>query len=116
MRAEALPLVVNLASVGLADLPRVGGKNASLGELIRHLSAAGVRVVGGFATTVAAYHDFIAANDLGPEIAATFERRAAGTLSLAAAGRRIRRSLLDAELPPALVSVSYTHLTLPTKA
>ena len=31
MRAEALPLVINLASVGLADLPRVGGKNASLG-------------------------------------------------------------------------------------
>lgn len=46
-----------LANVSLGDLLRVGGKNASLAELIRHLSAAGVPVVGGFATTVAAYRD-----------------------------------------------------------
>ncbi len=92
MPAELGSFVVDLASVGLADVPRVGGKNASLGELIRHLSAAGVRVVGGFATTVAAYRDFIATNDLAPEVARIFERRAAGRLSLAAAGRRIRRA------------------------
>ncbi|RPI64111.1 MAG: phosphoenolpyruvate synthase, partial [Lysobacterales bacterium] len=104
MPAEAGSLVVALASVGLADVPRVGGKNASLGELIRHLSAAGVRVVGGFATTVAAYRDFIAANDLGPEIARTFERRAAQALSLAVTGRRIRQSILRAELSDALAA------------
>jgi pyruvate,water dikinase len=104
MSAAAAPLVVDLATVGLGDVPRVGGKNASLGELIRHLSAVGVRVVGGFATTVAAYRDFIAVNDLGPELAWVFERRAAGTVSLAAAGRRIRRSILDAELPDPLTS------------
>jgi pyruvate,water dikinase len=49
-----------LKDLSMADLPRVGGKNASLGEMIRGLSAAGVRVPGGFATTAAAFHAFLA--------------------------------------------------------
>ena len=47
--------------VGAADVPSVGGKNASLGEMVRALSGAGVRVPPGFATTAAAYRDLVTA-------------------------------------------------------
>ena len=49
---------------GMNDVERVGGKNASLGEMIANLSAAGVRVPGGFATTAEAYREFLAHGDL----------------------------------------------------
>ena len=106
-------LVVPLESVSLADLPRVGGKNASLGELLRHLSSAGVRCVGGFATTVAAYRAFLAASALEPEIAQLMERYLAGRLPLAAAGKQIRARLLRASLPDDLaraVKAAYREL------
>ncbi|MEQ1915422.1 MAG: PEP/pyruvate-binding domain-containing protein, partial [Gallionella sp.] len=51
--------VIPFQSLGLADIDKVGGKNASLGEMIRHLSAAGVQVPGGFATTADAYREFL---------------------------------------------------------
>jgi len=106
-------LVVPLESVSLADLPSVGGKNASLGELLRHLSSAGVRCVGGFATTVAAYRAFLAANALEPEIAQLMERYLAGRLPLATAGKQIRARLLRASLPDDLaraVKAAYREL------
>ncbi|NDC36097.1 MAG: hypothetical protein EBZ51_12180, partial [Synechococcaceae bacterium WB9_2_112] len=52
---DAAALVLPLEAVGLADLADVGGKNASLGELIQQLSQEGVNVPGGFAVTAAAY-------------------------------------------------------------
>jgi pyruvate,water dikinase len=91
--------VVALESVSLSDVGRVGGKNASLGELLRNLSGAGVRVPGGFATTVAAYWRFLAANDLRVRVNATLERYLSRRLSLENAGRRIRGLLLEADLP-----------------
>ena len=51
--------VVPLDHFGMADIEHVGGKNASLGEMIKNLSTLGVRVPGGFATTVQAYRDFL---------------------------------------------------------
>jgi len=51
--------VVPLNQVGMADVEHVGGKNASLGEMIRNLGTLGVRVPGGFATTAQAYRDFL---------------------------------------------------------
>jgi pyruvate,water dikinase len=48
-----------LKDLRMADLARVGGKNASLGEMIGGLSEAGVRVPGGFATTAAAFESFL---------------------------------------------------------
>ena len=56
--------VKTLDSLGLSDLEVVGGKNASLGEMIRNLSQSDVRVPGGFATTAAAYRDFMAQQGL----------------------------------------------------
>ncbi|MSP97800.1 MAG: phosphoenolpyruvate synthase [Betaproteobacteria bacterium] len=58
-----------LKDLRMADLPRVGGKNASLGEMIGGLSAAGVRVPGGFATTAKAFEAFLSAGGLGRRIA-----------------------------------------------
>jgi len=58
-----------LKDVRMADLPEVGGKNASLGEMLGTLQHAGIRVPEGFATTAAAYREFLAANGLDRRIA-----------------------------------------------
>src|SRR2546423_10862991 len=57
-----------LKDLRLADLPQVGGKNASLGEMTAALSEAGIRVPGGFATTADAFREFLSANKLGERI------------------------------------------------
>jgi pyruvate,water dikinase len=59
--------------ITMADLPRVGGKNASLGEMVSRLHEAGVRVPGGFATTADAYRAFLAHDDLAGRIRAELE-------------------------------------------
>jgi len=60
--------VVWLNELGMHDVERVGGKNASLGEMIRNLSDLGVRVPGGFATTALAYREFLAHGGLTGKI------------------------------------------------
>ena len=57
-----------LKSVGMNDVAAVGGKNASLGEMISNLNASGVEVPDGFATTAEAYREFVAAGGLGGRI------------------------------------------------
>jgi pyruvate,water dikinase len=59
--------------IGMADLAQVGGKNASLGEMVSHLSESGVRVPGGFATTADAYRAFLEADGLAGRIRAAVE-------------------------------------------
>lgn len=86
------------------DVALVGGKNASLGEMIGHLSQAGVNVPMGFATTTTAYRDFLAANGLTDRI----DQRLNGlnvddTQALAIAGKTIRDWVLNAALPDALL-------------
>ena len=66
--------VVPFERLGMSDLAQVGGKNASLGEMIRHLAAEGVRVPGGFATTAFAFHEFIDASQLRPRIDAALAK------------------------------------------
>jgi len=61
-------------AIGMQDLPQVGGKNASLGEMVSHLSGAGVRVPGGFATTADAYRAFLAVNGLYGRIKSVVEQ------------------------------------------
>ena len=73
-------------AVGSADVKRVGGKNASLGEMIGALKSEGVRVPDGFATTAAAYRDYVNANGIEPKLRAKLETFAAGKASLR--GRR----------------------------
>jgi pyruvate,water dikinase len=98
-------LVVPLAKVGLDAIAEVGGKNASLGEMIQRLEPAGVRVPGGFATTAAAYRLFIAANGLRPVLTELLDGLDADDLAaLQAAGQGARERLGRAELPPPLAA------------
>ncbi|MEE4276471.1 MAG: PEP/pyruvate-binding domain-containing protein, partial [Thermoleophilia bacterium] len=95
------------------DVALVGGKNASLAEMIATLADAGVAVPAGFATTAAAYWEFLAHNDLDDEIAARIERFKAGKAGLATTGRGLRKLLVGAELPPRLreaVVAAYADL------
>jgi pyruvate, water dikinase len=106
--------VLWLDAVGLDDLPRVGGKNASLGEMIRNLAGEGVRVPGGFALTAQAYRDFVGANDLAPRIRGLLERVRDGDKPLRAAASSIRQLFLDSPFPPdiaAAVTGAYGALS-----
>ncbi|MEX1324763.1 MAG: PEP/pyruvate-binding domain-containing protein, partial [Synechococcaceae cyanobacterium] len=65
---QSEPLVLPFSAVGIEAVERVGGKNASLGEMIRELAGQGVRVPDGFATTAAAYRHFITGGGLGDRL------------------------------------------------
>jgi len=88
--------------ISISDVPTVGGKNASLGEMVRELGKSGVRVPAGFATTAKAYRSFIEANAIEPVISEQIRRYKEGQVSLQAAGEMIRESMLSGRLPEAL--------------
>ena len=89
--------------VGMGDVDRVGGKNASLGEMISHLAGAGVTVPGGFATTADAYREFLAYEGLDARINQRLEGLDVDNIQqLTAAGKQIREWILEAPLPQAL--------------
>ena len=89
-----------LKDLRMADLPRVGGKNASLGEMIGGLSRAGVRVPGGFATTAKAFEAFLATGRLDARIAERIKRLDPGDVkALAACGAEVRGWIERAPLP-----------------
>jgi pyruvate,water dikinase len=93
------------ADLGLDDLEVVGGKNASLGEMISNLADAGVSVPDGFATTAAAYQRFLGETGLAASIADRLrELDTDDVRALAAAGKEIRRQVVEQEFPPALES------------
>lgn len=96
--------VLWFGDVGIGDVGRVGGKNASLGEMRRGLSAAGVRVPDGFATTAAAFRAHLGANGLEPRIAAELDAYHGGRSTLQDAGAAIRRLFLDSEIPEPIAS------------
>ena len=105
--------VVRLSELTSNDVGRVGGKNASLGELIRALSPAGVEVPPGFASTAQAYGEFLAANHLREPIEATLGQLKAGKLPLARAGATIRGLFDQATIPAPLaraVTAAYRDL------
>ena len=92
--------VVDLGAVGLQSIAEVGGKNASLGEMIQQLSADGVKVPGGFATTASAYRHFISAGGLQGQLHAILDGLDAHDIArLQAAGAAARALLLGAVLP-----------------
>ncbi|MCG3203682.1 MAG: Phosphoenolpyruvate synthase [Elusimicrobia bacterium] len=84
------------------DVPLVGGKNASLGEMVRSLKEKGVRVPDGFATTSEAYWDFLDANQLTEQIKFHVNGIPNKKESVQKAGRLIRRLFLESEFPPEL--------------
>ena len=104
--------VVSLEQVGISDVGRVGGKNASLGEMISNLSALGVSVPTGFATTADAYRDFLAENHLTEKIKAKLADLDTDDVNaLAVAGNEIRQWIIDAPLQPALEAEITSYLT-----
>jgi len=95
--------VIPFERLRMTDVDQVGGKNASLGEMIGQLAGAGIRVPGGFATTAAAFREFLDASSLAAKI-----RERVGALdvedvnALAKAGAEIRRWIVESPFPPAL--------------
>jgi pyruvate,water dikinase len=96
----ATALVVPFEQLRMTDVEVVGGKNASLGEMISQLAAAGVRVPGGFATTALAFRQFLAHGDLGRRINARLDALDTEDLrALADTGAQIRQWVVDTPFP-----------------
>ncbi|MCL6708478.1 phosphoenolpyruvate synthase [Pseudomonas sp. R2.Fl] len=86
-------------TLGRGDVPRVGGKNASLGEMVQTLAAKGVRVPPGFATTADAYWRYVEENDLRGRMTALLDQWEAGKATLAETGQAIRNIFLKGDWP-----------------
>lgn len=94
------PFVRRFREIDMHDVPRVGGKNASLGEMFQHLGKRGIRVPDGFATTAEAYRAFIRANDLHKLIRARLKRLNVKNLhQLRTAGKEIRAAIVSGDMP-----------------
>ncbi|GAA1490823.1 phosphoenolpyruvate synthase [Brachybacterium sacelli] len=108
------PTIRWYSDLGMADLEQVGGKNASLGEMVSNLARLGVRVPDGFATTADAYREFLSGTGLAERI----DQQLTGldtedTVALAAAGREIREMVIAQPFPPQLeadIRDAYEHL------
>ncbi len=96
-------LVIKFQNLGKHDVEIVGGKNASLGEMISNLANAGVSVPGGFATTAQAYRDFLEQSGLNKRIHDVLDHlNVDDVVALADAGRKIRQWVVETPLIPSL--------------
>ncbi|KFI22528.1 phosphoenolpyruvate synthase [Nitrosococcus oceani] len=91
-----------LENLGSHDVPVVGGKNASLGEMIQQLRATGIRVPEGFATTAQAYWEFLESNHLNKKIAHQLEELRKDRQELSKVGKTIRGWFYEADFPAPL--------------
>ncbi len=111
----ATALAIPFEHLRMTDVEVVGGKNASLGEMISQLAASGVRVPGGFATTALAFRQFLAYGGLTDRILARLAALDTEDVNaLAVAGAEIRQWVIDAPFPPdfeAAVRASFAALT-----
>lgn len=95
--------VVRFESLGMSDVSRVGGKNASLGEMISSLSAMGVKVPGGFATTADAFRGFLSHQQLDERINSLLSKLdTEDVTALAEVGKTIRQWMVETPLPEEL--------------
>jgi pyruvate, water dikinase len=102
--------VIPFEQLRMTDVEIVGGKNASLGEMISQLAEAGVRVPTGFATTALAFRDFLEHNNLTERIAARLQSLDVDDVKLlAAAGKEIRQWIVEAPLQPRLEAEIRAH-------
>lgn len=98
------PYIIKLEKLGMHDVETVGGKNASLGEMISNLANLGVSVPGGFATTAAAYRDFLKNDGLDKRINDLLNALDVDDIAaLAEAGRSIREWVMNTPLPDRLL-------------
>lgn len=107
-------LILPFEEVGIADIPLVGGKNASLGEMIQQLTAKGVNVPFGFATTAYAYRDFIKKAGLEEQLRSLFADLDIEDINnLRSRGKQARSLILDTPLSPELKNaIAYAYLQL----
>ncbi|HSC46638.1 MAG TPA: phosphoenolpyruvate synthase [Gammaproteobacteria bacterium] len=95
--------VIGFEKLGMRDLDQVGGKNASLGEMLSHLTKLGVSVPGGFATTADAYREFMAHAGLAERVNRELAKlNVDNVVALAETGKRIRQWVAETPLPVAL--------------
>jgi len=108
------PTVLWFKQLGMHDVELVGGKNSSLGEMIQHLSKAGVSVPDGFATTAEAYREFLAHEGLADRINAQLSALDVDDVqTLAKTGKAIREAVMKAPFPAALeneIRAAYQQL------
>lgn len=96
--------VKRFSEIGIDDVPMVGGKNASLGEMYRALGSAGIKVPNGFATTAQAYRLYIEHNKLQQKIAAELEQLDTRDVdALQISGAKIRQWIMHGRMPNELV-------------
>jgi len=96
------------------QVSEVGGKNASLGEMLSKLKSKGIRVPDGFATTSEAYREVVRENDIQEKLKKKLDRMEKGNLSLDKAGRQIRRLFTHAQIPTELedeIKKAYQELS-----
>ncbi|MCK8462457.1 phosphoenolpyruvate synthase [Aliiroseovarius sp. S1339] len=101
--------VVNFTNVNRGDVGLVGGKNASLGEMIGALQPKGILVPPGFATTSDAFRSYLASNDLNGAIGQQLDALAGGKITLQTAGKRIRALILGGDWPDEIAEAIATH-------
>src|SRR5574343_266315 len=101
--------------ITIKDVPMVGGKNASLGEMIGSVVKEGVNVPFGFATTAEAFFNFLAVTGLDKKISEIMDKLDVQNLAqLAESGKEIRNLIVNSELPKELaddISVAYKKLS-----
>ena len=101
---------IDLAKCDISKVPEVGGKNASLGEMIQHLGALGVAVPGGFATTAEAFRSYMAESGLNHAIAAILKGLdTTNVTALRNAGRQCRQAILMKPFPASLCQQIEDH-------
>ena len=108
------PLVIPFEKLRMTDVEQVGGKNASLGEMISQLADTGVRVPGGFATTAHAYREFLAQSGLDAKINEALDKLDVDDVNaLLATGEKIRKWVIETPFPTALtveITAQYQRL------
>ena len=107
--------VVDLNDLRLADIDKVGGKSASLGEMLQELTELGVNIPGGFAVTVDAYREFITSNGLEGEIRRLINECDVNDLvQLRKTGSQIREIIREGEFPEHIreeIKTAYYNLS-----
>ena len=102
--------IVSLSDCGMSDVARVGGKNASLGEMIANLDKLGVRVPGGFATTADAFRHFLDSNNLTETIQSKLDTLDVEDVdALTKAGAEVRALVMQARFPEDLKAEVARH-------
>ncbi len=97
------PLILWFEEISIKDVPLVGGKNASLGEMYRNITSKGVKVPNGFAVTAAAYRYFIKENKLDEQIRQALEGLDTHNIKdLQRRGKKVRHLILNAQMPKEL--------------